>query len=339
MHPALRGAAEQVKGLVGAMLVAGPLAAIFTMLFAKIMLGDSSWQQLGGSFVLSWLGIFIIGMLPQILSGLAVTGLERTVAGRLEAQAMRGAPQVGRAIASGVATGAVRGAAAAGAAGTAALAGAAGRNVRLARPLVDAMRSAGVAVGKARATVSKAVSGVQNTIQDRVSGLTARVEAGRKLVALEELKARFEGLSTMSPKERRREEAVLVRHLGELAEEGLLSRKEHLELLGELKDPAGAIQTLDRMIEEAREAALEYEKLNVYEKLKLKADLMLARIGLKPISKGIDNARESARELESRALRMLGLGRRELSGPRPWWGIGGRKRKGGEAGRLPPQWM
>jgi hypothetical protein len=93
------------------------------------------------------------------------------------------------------------------------------------------------------------------------------------------------------------------------------------------------------MIEEAKEAALEYEKLNVYEKLKLKADLAVARMGLKPISGKISVARESARELESRALRMLGLGRRELGGLRPLRGRGGRKRKGGEAGRLPPQWM
>jgi hypothetical protein len=325
--------------LVGAMLVAGPLAAVFTLLFAKIMLGDNPLQQLGGSFVLSWLGIFVVGMLPQILSGLAVTGLERTVAGKLEGRTFQAAPQIGRAIASGAATGVVRGAAAAGAAGTAALAGAAARNVRLARPLVDAMRAGGMMVGKARAAVSNAVSGLQNRIQDRVSGLTARAEAGRRLVALEGLKARFEELSAMSPKERRREAAVLERHLGELAEEGLLSRREHLELLGELKDPAGAIQTLDRLIEEAREAALEYEKLNVYEKLKLKADLAFARIGLKPISKGIDSARDSARELESRALRMVGLGRRELGGLRPLRGRGGRKRKGGETGQLPPQWM
>jgi carbon starvation protein len=48
MHPALRGAAESVKGLVGTMLVAGPLAAVFTMLFAKIVLGDNPLQQLGG---------------------------------------------------------------------------------------------------------------------------------------------------------------------------------------------------------------------------------------------------------------------------------------------------
>jgi hypothetical protein len=201
------------------------------------------------------------------------------------------------------------------------------------------MRSAGMMVGKARATVSKALTGVQDKIENSVAGLAARVEADKKIKALEGLKARFQELGTVSPRSRRKEAGKLAMHIGELADEGLISRREQAELLEGLEDPEKAVKALDRMLEEAEEAAHEYEQMNVYEKLKLKADLMLARIGLKPISKGIDNARESARELESRALRMLGLGRRELGGLRPWWGIRGRKRKGGEAGQLPPQWM
>jgi hypothetical protein len=313
LHPALRGAAEQVKGLVGAMLVAGPLAAVFTTLFAKIVLGDSPWQQLGGSFVLSWLGIFVVGMLPTVVSGLAVSGLERTVAGRLEAQAMRGAPQVGRAIASGAAAGAVRGAAAAGAAGYSALAGAAARNVRLARPLVDTMRSAGVMVGKARAAVSKALSGIQHGVEDRASYLAERVEAGRKILQLGGLKAGLEEIGKMPAWMRKREAGKLVARLDEMREEGLLSREQYQELLENLGDPAEAIQTIDRIIAETEKAAQEYEQLDEYRKQKLKADLATLRIVAQPIAKGIGNARKSTRELEERALRKIGLLRRGLA--------------------------
>jgi hypothetical protein len=81
------------------------------------------------------------------------------------------------------------------------------------------------------------------------------------------------------------------------------------------------------MIEETEEAAQEYEQLDEYRKQKLKADLALLRITARPISKGIENARKSTRELEERALRKIGL----ISGRGPemrGWGKGrsGRKR-------------
>jgi chromosome segregation ATPase len=150
------------------------------LLFAKIMLGDNPLQQLGASFVLSWLGIFIVGMLPQILSGLAVSGLERTVAGRLEAQAMRGAPQVGKAVLAGSARGLATGAAVAGRAGYA-------QAMRV-KPIADVMRAGGVMVGRARATLSQAVSGLQRGLEGRLardetkfSGTKARLDALTRL--------------------------------------------------------------------------------------------------------------------------------------------------------------
>jgi hypothetical protein len=185
MHPALRGAAESVKGLVGAMLVAGPLAAVFTLLFAKIMLGDNPLQQLGGSFVLSWLGIFIVGMLPQILSGLAVTSLERAVAGRLEGRTFQGAPQVGKAMTAAGARGLAAGAAAAGAAAYA-------KAMRV-KPIADAMRAGGAMIGKARETLSRAATGLQKRLEGRLARDETRFGGAKaRLDALTRLKKGFQ---------------------------------------------------------------------------------------------------------------------------------------------------
>ena len=303
LHRALRGAASQLYGMAGSMMLAGPITALFLLLIAGAFLEGNILKTAGGSFALSLAGIFIVGFLPQILSFLAVTGLERMAAARIEAAATRAVPQMGRA----VATGAVRGVATAGAAGYAALAGAAPR-VRLARPLVDAMRSAGAMVGKARATVSKALTGIQHGIEDRVARLTAMVESGRKIRALEGVKARLQEIGSIrSPRARRREAGELAVRLGELADEGILSREQYAELLEHLEDPAEAVKAVDRMIEETEEAAQEYEQLDEYRKQKLKADLALLRITAQPISKGIENARKSTRELEERALRKIGL--------------------------------
>jgi hypothetical protein len=226
-------------------------------------------------------------------------------AARIEAAATRAVPQMGRA----VATGAVRGAAAAGAAGYAALAGAAARNVRFARPLMDTMRSAGAMVGKARATISKALTGVQHGIEDRVARLTAMVESERKIRALEGVKARVQEISSIkNPRARRREAGELAMRLGELADEGILSREQYAELLEHLEeDPAETVKAVDRMIEETEEAAQEYEQLDEYRKQKLKADLAFLRIAAQPIATGIGNTRGSTRELEERALRKIGL--------------------------------
>jgi carbon starvation protein len=305
LHPALRGAASQLYGMVGSMMLAGPITALFLLLIAGAFLEGNILKTAGGSFALSLAGIFIVGFLPQILSFLAVTGLERMAAARIEAAATRAVPQMGRA----VATGAVRGAAAAGAAGYAALAGAAARNVRFARPLMDTMRSAGAMVGKARATISKALTGVQHGIEDRVARLTAMVESERKIRALEGVKARVQEISSIkNPRARRKEAGELTVRLGELADEGILSREQYAELLEHLEeDPAETVKAVDRMIEETEEAAQEYEQLDEYRKQKLKADLAFLRIAAQPIATGIGNTRGSTRELEERALRKIGL--------------------------------
>jgi hypothetical protein len=226
-----------------------------------------------------------------------------------------------------VATGAVRGAAAAGAAGYVALAGAAPR-VRFARPLVDAMRSAGAMVGKARATISNALTGIQHGVEDRVARLTAMVESERKIRALEGVKARVQEISSIkNPRARRREAGELAVRLGELADEGILSREQYAELLEHLEeDPAEAVKAIDRMIAETEEAAQEYEQLDEYRKQKLKADLAFLRIVAQPIATGIRNTRKSTRELEERALRKIGL----MSGRGPEIRGRGKGRRGRE---------
>jgi hypothetical protein len=133
------------------------------------------------------------------------------------------------------------------------------------------------------------------------------VESERKIRALEGVKARFQELGTMSPGSRRKEAGKLAMHIGELADEGLISRREQAELLENLEDPAEAVKAINRMIEETEEAAQEYEQLDEYRKLKLKADLAFLRIAAQPIATGIGNARGSTRELEERALRKIGL--------------------------------
>jgi carbon starvation protein len=200
MHPALRGAAESVKGLVASMLVAGPLAAIFTLLFAKVMLGDNPWQQLGASFVLSWLGIFIIGMLPQILSGLAVTSLERTVAGKLETRTMQGAPQVGKAVTAAGARGLAAGATAA---GTAAYA----KAMRV-KPIADAMRAGGAMIGRAREAVSRTLDRVQSGLEGRLSKAQQTLTRDQaRLATWKELEGDFGKLATLDSAYREAERA------------------------------------------------------------------------------------------------------------------------------------
>jgi hypothetical protein len=119
-------------------------------------------------------------MLPQILSGLAVTSLERTVAGRLEAKATQGAPQVGKAITAAGARGLAAGATAA---GTAAYA----KAMRV-KPIADVMRAGGAMIGKARETLSRAATGLQKRLEGRLardetkfSGAKARLDALTRL--------------------------------------------------------------------------------------------------------------------------------------------------------------
>jgi hypothetical protein len=245
MHPALRGAADQVKGLVGAMLVAGPLAAVFTMLFAKVMLGDSPWQQLGGSFVLSWLGIFVVGMLPTVVSGFAVTGLERMVVGKLENQALRGAPQVGRAIATTGARGLAVGASVAGR-------GAYAAAVRV-RPLADSMRSAGVMVGKARERASHALANAQTRLEERVKRATEnREKASARLQALRGFKEKAEAYADTEEGAREPMRRMFEWELKEAERLGMMTREERERVEKELReDPRKAVQTLDRMVKDA----------------------------------------------------------------------------------------
>jgi DNA-binding HxlR family transcriptional regulator len=176
---------------------------------------------------------------------------------------------------------------------------------------MDTMRSAGAMVGKARATISKTLTGIQHGIEDRVARLTAMVESERKIRALEGVKARVQEISSIkNPRARKREAGELTMRLGELADEGILSREQYAELLEHLEeDPAEAVKAIDRMIEETEEAAQEYEQLDEYRKQKLKADLAFLKIAAKPVSTGIDNLMGSARKLEERALRKIGLRR------------------------------
>jgi hypothetical protein len=260
---------------------------VFTLLFARIVLGDNPLQQLGGSFVLSWLGIFIVGMLPQVLSGLAVTGLERAVSGRLEIQATQGVPQVGKAVLAGGAKGLAAGAVAAGAAAYA-------RAIRV-KPLADVMRAGGAMVGKARATLSQAVSGLQRGLEDRLardetgfSGAKARLEA---LTSLKKSYEDYAGLSQragdaynrligiqqyyneLSPEEQQDPEKMLPLALARMEYDALVEARaekeeqleeqlrEHYEknlikgdelrlLKSALRTPQLGVGTLNKMIEE-----------------------------------------------------------------------------------------
>jgi hypothetical protein len=172
LHPALRGAVSQLYGMVGAMLLAGPLTAVFVSLFAEAVLGDNVLQSLAGSFALSWAGVFVVGLLPQVISFMAVTGAERMVAARLETKALQGTPQVGKAIATAGARGLATGATIAGRAGYA-------QTIRV-KPLADRMRAVGVMVGKAREAVSSAIAGLQAGLEGRVSKASAAVGAVEK---------------------------------------------------------------------------------------------------------------------------------------------------------------
>jgi hypothetical protein len=161
LHPYLRGGVDAVRGLVGVMLVAGPVAAMFTLLFSKVALGDNPLQQLGASFFLSWLGVFVVGLLPQIVSGLAATGLGSSLSWKLESAVTRGAPQVGRALMATGARGLATGAAMAGAAAYA-------RAMKV-KPIADVMRAGGAMIGRAREALSRAVTGLQSRLQSRVA--------------------------------------------------------------------------------------------------------------------------------------------------------------------------
>jgi hypothetical protein len=130
-------------------------------------------------------------MLPTVVSGLAVSGLERTVAGRLEARALQGAPQVGKAATAVGARGLVAGAAAAGRAAYV-------QAVRV-RPIADAMRAGGVMVGKARETLSRAATGLQRRLEGRMAQDETRFGGAKaRLDALTSLKKGYEDYADLS---------------------------------------------------------------------------------------------------------------------------------------------
>jgi hypothetical protein len=304
LHPTLRGAADQVERLVASMLAAGPLAAVFTMLFAKIMLGDSPWQQLGASFVLSWLGIFVVGMLPTVVSGLAATSLERIVAHKLETKAVQGAPQVGRAVLAGSARGLAAGAMAAGRAGYA-------QAVRV-KPLADRMRAAGVMVGKAREGLSRAAERIRRGVGERVSRaaerarmLASRVrQSERRQEALGNLRGRVEEVARLN----RDAEAKRLR-LAEAAREvnELEARKRELEAIRELR----AVN--EEYEEEYSEEYLEAEEAEVERQLQqARQKLAQARAEYEAAEKAL-NARMEELKRQIQALEKEGVLTREES--------------------------
>jgi carbon starvation protein len=287
LHPYLRGGVDTLKGLVGAMLVAGPVAAMFTLLFSKVILGDNPVQQILSSFMLSWLGVFIVGLLPQLVSGLAATGLGSAISHRLESAVMKGAPQVSKAALVGSARGLATGATAAGRAAYA-------QAIRV-KPLADAMRAGGVMVGRARETLSRAVTGLQKGLENRVARDKTRFSGAiSRLSALTNLKKGYQELheldqragdaynrlydalqyyNELSPEEqqdpekmlplalarmeydtlveaRAEKEEQLEEQLREYYEKNMIKSDERRMLKTTLRTPQIAIGSLNKMIEE-----------------------------------------------------------------------------------------
>jgi hypothetical protein len=287
LHPYLRGAVDTFKGLAGAMLVAGPVAAAFTLLFTKVVLGDNPVQQLLGSAFLSWLGIFVVGLLPQLVTGLAVTGLGSTLSYKLESAVREGAPQVSKAIATAGTRGLAAGATVAGAAAYA-------RAMRV-KPIADAMRAGGAMIGKARETLSRAATNLQSRLEGRVARDETRFTgATARLGALTSLKKSYEEhaelsqragdaynrlyhalqyYDELSPEEqqdpekmlplalsrmeydtlaeaRAQKEEQIEEMLGEYYEKNLIKSDERRNLKNLAKAPQLAIGTLNKMIEE-----------------------------------------------------------------------------------------
>ncbi|MCC5990868.1 MAG: hypothetical protein LM558_05125, partial [Thermosphaera sp.] len=265
LHPYLRGAVDNFKGLVGVMLVTGPVAAMFTLLFSKVMLGDNPLQQFLSSFAMSWLGVFIVGLLPQVVSGLAVTSLGGTIASRLESTVRSGAPQVSRAVLAGSARGLVAGATVA---GTAAYA----RAMRV-KPIADRMRAAGVMVGKAREGLSRAVERVRRGVGERVSQAAerARTLAGmvrqseRRQEALGNLRGGVEEVARLSG-DAEAKRLRLVEAAGEVNE--LEARKRELEAIRELRAVSEEYrQKYSEEYLEAEEAKVEQQLQQARQKL------------------------------------------------------------------------
>jgi len=191
LHPYLRGGVDTLRSIVTGMLVAGPVAAMFTLFFSKAVLGDNIPQQIFSNFVLSWLGIFVVGLLPQLVSGLAATSLGGTIAYRLESAVMKGAPQVSRAALAGSARGLATGAAATGRAAYA-------QAIRV-KPIADVMRAGGAMIGKARETLSRAVTNLQKGLENRVARDETRfTSVSSRLSALTSLKKGYEEYSELS---------------------------------------------------------------------------------------------------------------------------------------------
>jgi hypothetical protein len=299
LHPTLRGAVDSVERLVASMLVAGPLAAVFTMLFAKIMLGDNPWQQLGASFVLSWLGIFVVGMLPTVVSGLAATGLERMIAGKLETQALQGAPQVGRAIATTGARGLAVGASVAGR-------GAYAAAVRV-RPLADSMRSAGVMVGKARERASHALANTQKWFEERIKRATENhKKASARLQALRGFRDKVEVYANTEEGAREPIRMTLEWELKEAEKRGMITREERERIEKELReDPRKAVQTLNKMVKDAE-----------HQEHVRRADLGFIRDSFGRMAKGVEKVRE-----------VPTIVKQQIRGYLSWLGLAGRQRE------------
>ncbi|MCC5990173.1 MAG: hypothetical protein LM558_01500, partial [Thermosphaera sp.] len=287
LHPTLRGAANQFYNMVGAMMLAGPVTALFLLLFAGAFFEGNILKVAGGSFALSLAGIFVVGFIPQVLSFLFVTGLERIVAARIEATATRAVPQMGKAVLAGGARGLATGATMAGKVAYA-------RAMRV-KPIADAMRAGGVMVGKARETLSRAVTGLQKGLENRVARVKSRFTgASARLGALTSLKKGYKELHELNqrtktannrlvdamryydelgPEEqqdpekmlplalarmeydalaeaRAEKEEQLKEQLSEYYEANLIKGDEHRNLKNLLRTPQSAIGTLNKMIEE-----------------------------------------------------------------------------------------
>jgi DNA repair exonuclease SbcCD ATPase subunit len=112
-------------------------------------------------------------------------------AARIEAAATRAVPQMGKAVLAGGARGLATGATIA---GTAAYA----RAVKV-KPIADVMRSAGVMIGRARETLSRAVTGLQKGLENRVAKDEAKFSSAKaRLDALTSLKKGYEEHAELS---------------------------------------------------------------------------------------------------------------------------------------------
>ena len=297
LHPTLRGVANQFYNMVGAMMLAGPVTALFLLLFAGAFFEGNMLKVAGGSFALSLAGIFVVGFVPQVLSFLFVTGLERMVAARIEATATRAVPQMGKAVLAGGARGLATGATMAGRAAYA-------QAIRV-KPLADAMRAGGVMVGKARETASRALANAQKWFEGRVRRASESYERARaRLEALRELREKLGKYASAPEGTRESIKMATEIQLHKMKTGGLITREEYEQFMEGLEDPGKTIETLDRMMED-EEYKVQVRKADL--------DLVNSTLGrLAGIVEKIRSIPQTIRQHRNRILAQLGpAGRQE----------------------------